>query len=150
LAHPSAANEHRKLAGLLVDVNGEASGPCTVVLGVGINCRLAPADAKRIDQPWVDLLTITGQVTDRNRLAAYVIYALQDMFQTFDRAGLAAFRADWERWHLFRGKAVRLWQGDAAVDGTVEGIDDNGALKLRDARGRSRLFHSGEVSLQPR
>src|SRR5204862_127108 len=45
----------RKLAGLLVDVHGEASGPCTIVLGLGLNCQITGHDAKRIDQPWVDL-----------------------------------------------------------------------------------------------
>ncbi len=140
--------QDRKLAGLLVDVNGEASGPCTVVLGVGINCRIAPTDARRIDQPWVDVHTITGETVDRNRFAAAVIDELHKMFKLFADVGLAAFRTEWERAHIYAGRAVRVWQGEKLFDGTVEGIDDHGALRLRDARGSTQIFHSGEVSLR--
>jgi BirA family biotin operon repressor/biotin-[acetyl-CoA-carboxylase] ligase len=138
----------RKLAGLLVDVQGEASGPCTVVLGVGINCRLAPAEAKSIDQPWTDLHTMMNDTIDRNRLAAFVVDELHRMFQTFAARGLSAFRADWEKRHLHAGRHVTLHQGDARIDGTVEGVDDNGALRLRDPQGSVRTYYSGEVSLK--
>ena len=140
--------QERKLAGLLVDVSGEASGPCTVVLGIGINCRIASAEAKRIDQPWVDLYTITGEVPDRNRLAALMVDALQKMFRGFAARGLAAFRTEWDRYHLYHGRPVRVWHGETPFDGTVEGIDDHGALRVRDAHGRSNIFHSAEVSLR--
>lgn len=139
---------NRKLAGLLVDVHGEAAGPCTVVLGVGINCRIAARDARLIDQPWTDVQSITGATVDRNRLAALVLRELHEMFVRFARAGLAAFRAEWDRHHLFAGQRARVQQGDAVVDGWVQGIDDNGALQLRDERDRVQVFHSGEVSLR--
>jgi len=32
--------------------------------------------------------------------------------------------------------------------GTVAGVDDQGALLLRDARGRVQAFHSGEISVR--
>lgn len=145
---PGAAREERKLAGLLVDVHGEASGPCTVVLGVGVNCRIAAADAKRIDQPWVDLHTITGQTPDRNRLAALLIEELHETFTTFAESGLAAFQGDWNRRHLYAQRTVRVSRGEAWFDGAVEGIDEHGALRLRDAGGQIHVFHSGEVSLR--
>jgi BirA family transcriptional regulator, biotin operon repressor / biotin---[acetyl-CoA-carboxylase] ligase len=138
----------RKLAGLLADVQGEATGPCLVVLGVGINCRIAPPEAKHIDQPWADLQTITGETVDRNRLAAFAIAELHRMFEAFAEQGLRAFRADWERHHLHTGKPVSVQQGDRRIDGTVEGVDDNGALLLRDTRGGAHTFYSGEVSLR--
>lgn len=140
--------QERKLAGLLVDVHGEASGPCTIVLGVGVNCRLAEEDGRRIDQPWADLRTITGETPERNRLAALLIRHLHDMFTTFAGSGLVAFRRDWDRRHLYAHRAVRVAQGNAFFDGTVEGIDQDGALRLRDARGKTRIFHSGDISLR--
>jgi BirA family biotin operon repressor/biotin-[acetyl-CoA-carboxylase] ligase len=138
----------RKLAGLLVDAHGEASGPCTIVLGVGINCCIAARDARRIDQPWVDLYTITGETPDRNRLAVLVLNHLRSMFRTFAASGFAAFQTEWNRRHLYADKAVRVGRGDTYVEGTVDGIDVSGALRLRTARGEVQLFHSGEVSLR--
>jgi BirA family biotin operon repressor/biotin-[acetyl-CoA-carboxylase] ligase len=138
----------KKLAGLLIDVSGEATGPCTVVLGVGINCYIAPAEGALIDQPWTDLQTITGATVDRNRLAALLIEQLHKMFREFALTGLSGFRAQWERHHLYAARAVRVIQGDDKFDGVVEGVDENGALRVRDARGQSRAFHSGDVSLR--
>lgn len=140
--------EEKKLAGLLVDVQGEAAGPSAVVLGVGINGYIGTHDAARIDQPWTDLYTITGELADRNRLAALVIAALRAMFRRFAGQGLAAFRDEWQHRHLYHGRRVRLLTGGREIVGTVAGIDDHGALLLRDARGHTRAYPSGETSLR--
>lgn len=140
--------DNRKLAGLLVDVQGEAAGPTLVILGVGVNGHISQHDAAHIDQPWADLQGITGKTTDRNRLAALVIRHLLDMFHLFANKGFAAFREEWQRRHLFHGQRVRLVQGDREFSGTAEGIDEAGGLIIRQAKHR-QVFHSGEVSLRP-
>jgi BirA family transcriptional regulator, biotin operon repressor / biotin---[acetyl-CoA-carboxylase] ligase len=139
----------RKLAGLLVDVHGEASGPCTVVVGVGVNCRIGAADAARIDQPWVDLQTITGATPDRNRLAVLLIEQLHDMFAVYAASGLSAYQTEWNRRHLYADRPVRVARDHAFFEGMIDGVDEHGALRLRHADGRIQLFHSGEVSLRP-
>jgi BirA family transcriptional regulator, biotin operon repressor / biotin---[acetyl-CoA-carboxylase] ligase len=138
----------RKLAGLLVDVHGEASGPCTVVVGVGVNCRIGAADAARIDQPWVDLQTIVGATPDRNRLAALLIEQLHDMFRTYAVLGLSAYQTEWNRRHLYANRAVRVGRDHTFFEGMIDGIDEHGALRLRHADGHVQIFHSGEVSLR--
>ena len=64
---------HLKVGGILVELNGDALGPSTVVVGVGLNVRM-PATAKRdIDQPVSDLTAVAGRGAapiDRNRLLA--------------------------------------------------------------------------------
>ncbi len=140
--------DNRKLAGLLVDVQGEAAGPTLVVLGVGVNGHISQHDAAHIDQPWADLQGITGKTTDRNRLAALVIRHLLDMFHLFADKGFAAFREEWQRRHLFHGRRVRLAQGNREFSGTAEGVDEAGGLIIRQAKHR-QVFYSGEVSLRP-
>ncbi|MHB8455328.1 MAG: bifunctional biotin--[acetyl-CoA-carboxylase] ligase/biotin operon repressor BirA [Acidiferrobacterales bacterium] len=139
----------RKLGGLLIDLRGEAAGPCIAVAGIGINVRIAPRDALRIDQPWADLAAVRGGIVDRNRLAALLIRNLAQMFASFEHAGLVPFREEWGAWHRFERQSVRITGAHIACDGVVEGIDANGALLVRDNRGELRAFHSGEVSLRP-
>lgn len=138
----------RKLAGLLIDLRGEVSGPSLVVLGLGLNVHLAPADGARIDQPWTSLREVLPAPVDRNRLAALLIGQLGDMLRVFERDGFAAFRSEWERRHHYAGKAVCLHTGQDEVTGTVEGIDTHGGLLVRIANGELRTFHSGDVSLR--
>lgn len=140
--------DNRKLAGLLADVQGEATGPTLVILGVGVNGYIGRVDAERIDQPWVDLQNITGETADRNRLAALMIRHLGRMFHVFTEKGFAAFREEWQTRHLYHGRRVRLIQGERELSGTVEGIDDNGGLIVRHAKGK-QVFHSGEISVRP-
>jgi BirA family biotin operon repressor/biotin-[acetyl-CoA-carboxylase] ligase len=140
--------DNRKLAGLLVDIQGEATGPTLVILGVGINGYISPQDAAHIDQPWIDLQGITGETTDRNRLAALVLRHLLGMFHLFAARGFAPFREEWQERHLFHGRRVRLIQGEREFTGTAEGIDETGGLIIRHNRNR-QVFHSGEVSLRP-
>lgn len=138
----------RKLAGLLVEVHGEASGPCLVVLGLGVNARLSSVDGARIEQPWIDLHTIAASPVDRNHLAALLIRHLYQMFECFARTGLANFRADWEQLHVYAGRRVRVSYAGGEFVGKALGADDTGALIVLDESGRTRQFLSGEVSLR--
>ncbi len=137
----------RKLAGLLADVQGEASGPTLVILGVGVNAYLSRDDAERIDQPWVDLREILGESVDRNRLAALMLRHLRSMFQEFAVKGFTPFRETWSSRHLYHDRRVRLIQGEREFTGTVEDIDEHGGLIVRLAKGR-QVFHSGEISMR--
>ena len=140
-------SDNRKLAGLLVDVQGEATGPTRVILGLGINAHISREDADRIDQPWIDLQDITGEAINRNRLTALVIRHLLSMFHLFAEQGFATFRDDWQKLHLFHGRRVRMLQGAKVFSGIAEGVDESGGLIVRHARNR-QVFHSGEVSLR--
>jgi len=140
--------DHRKLAGLLLDVRGEASGPCWVVLGIGINGRLDDSTGDGIDQPWVDLHTITGQPVRRNDLAVAVIRELHLMFEQFGRSGFAPFRDAWEKFHLFHNQPVRVLGGPADIRGVALGVNDAGALRVIDGQGREHCVYSGDVSLR--
>jgi BirA family biotin operon repressor/biotin-[acetyl-CoA-carboxylase] ligase len=138
----------RKLAGLLVDLRGEAAGPSLAVLGLGLNVYLGAHEAASIDQPWAALREVLPGPVDRNRLAALLVQQLTVMFREFERHGFAAFREEWERRHLYCNQPVLMHAGHEDVSGVVEGIDAHGGLRVRDAAGELRIFHSGEVSLR--
>lgn len=138
----------RKLAGLLIDVRGEASGPSLVVLGLGLNVYLAPHEAALIEQPWIALRESLPAAVNRNRLAGLLILHLHDMFRHFERAGFETFRSEWEHHHLYAGKQVRLQSGNEEILGTVDGIDSQGGLRMCMVGGELRTFHSGDVSLR--
>jgi BirA family biotin operon repressor/biotin-[acetyl-CoA-carboxylase] ligase len=140
--------QNRKLAGLLLDVRGEDTGPTRVVLGLGVNVHLREEDSSRVDQPWADLTSIVGKPVDRNRLAAILIHQLDNMFDQFVRDGLAAFAGRWQQAHVYHGEAVRVLRGNEVFEGVVVGIDDSGAIQLRDSSGQIHSYHSGEISLR--
>lgn len=140
----------RKLAGLLLDVRGEAEGPALVVLGLGLNVQLAARDAARIDQPWASLQECMPVPVDRNRLASLLIAELVATFRHYEREGFGAFRDEWERRHRYRDQPVSVANAHQRVEGIALGVDERGALRLRDTHGELRTFYSGDVSLRAR
>jgi len=136
----------RKLAGILVDVSGEAGGPAAAVIGVGVNLRIPDADAGAIDQPWTDLCQL-GVALSRNRVAGMLVDRMVDACATFSSARLAPFVPRWGRFDSLRGRAVAIVRGEHIVEGVYRGITPSGALVLEDATGRSE-HHAGEVSLR--
>ncbi|MBE8168678.1 MAG: biotin--[acetyl-CoA-carboxylase] ligase, partial [Shewanella sp.] len=47
--------QNRKLAGILVEMSGQADGECQVVIGTGVNLSMPASQAELIDQPWSEV-----------------------------------------------------------------------------------------------
>ena len=137
-----------KLAGILIDVTGESTGPCAVIIGIGINVSMPPAAAVAIDQHWTDLNSLTGrEPVSRNRLAASVLEHLLDVIDEFERCGMDAFMDEWHCLDLVSGKHLDLQLPNETVPGRARGIDSAGALLVDTPTGQRR-FASGEVRLR--
>ncbi|MGW8248666.1 MAG: biotin--[acetyl-CoA-carboxylase] ligase [Acidiferrobacterales bacterium] len=137
----------RKLAGILVDLRGEAEGPTYIVVGVGLNVRLHSGVSGSIDQAWTDLSSITNQSLDRNEIAAFLIHELYKVLADYSNEGMRPYLQEWKKWHAFENRLVRIIQNDNEISGTVCGLDESGALQL-DTGEEVITVHSGEVSLR--
>ena len=141
----------RKLGGILVEVSGEASGPCAAVIGVGINGRMSELAGAGIDQPWIDLARAApSELPGRNAIAAALLGALLPALARFEREGLAPFRDAFASRDALARRPVRVHAADGAWDGVAEGVDASGQLLVRDAAGALRAVGSGEVSVRAR
>lgn len=138
-----------KLAGILIDVAGESSGPCVAILGVGINVCMPPLAGEHIEQRWTDLQHLSGTHTtpSRNQLAASLLEHLLTAVAGFENTGLQPFLEEWRRHDVIAGCEVDLHLPGEVVTGTVYGIDDSGALLVDTLQGRRR-FSSGDVSVR--
>jgi len=137
-----------KLAGILIDVVGESSGPCAVIIGVGINVAMPAPAAADIDQTWTDLQTLTGCTgISRNRLAACLLDHVLPAIGAFEAEGLQPFLEEWRCHDIVDGREVDLRLANEVIRGTARGIDAGGALLVDTDTGRRR-FASGEVSVR--
>lgn len=137
----------RKLGGILVELGGDAMGPCHAVMGIGINSRLGRS-GREIDQPWTDLATLAGaSAPSRNRVAAGVLNRLVAAMETFADQGFAAFAAAYARRDVLQGREVRVLAAGGVRDGIARGVDARGALRVEFADGE-RVLDAGEVSIR--
>lgn len=143
----------RKLAGILLEVQGDMEGACHVVVGVGVNTLLPAVAASRIDQPFSALSQAgASSPVDRNRLSAMLVDALADSLRRFSEDGFSVFREAWLRHDHYRGHRVCVGSGpDDGLTGVVAGVDDSGRLQLKLLDGRLQTLAGGEVfpSLRP-
>jgi BirA family biotin operon repressor/biotin-[acetyl-CoA-carboxylase] ligase len=140
----------RKLGGILIELRAESVGPAYVVLGVGINCVLGDALARRVQEEGtnpIDLAELGVVACDRNRLAAMLVAAIVAGMMEFERHGLKPFAAEWSEADALAGRAVNVILPGGEYPGTARGIDSDGALRVQ-GTDSERLFHSGEVSVR--
>ncbi len=135
----------RKVGGVLVEMQGDPSGDCHVVIGVGVNLGMGQAAAVSVDQPWADALEVGD--FDRNGLAATVLNQLVPLVDAFPDRGFAAVREEWLASDLCLDKPVKLITPGATLEGVARGVAPNGAIRI-EANGEIRHYSGGEISLR--
>ena len=137
-----------KLAGILIEMQGDTLGPSAAVIGIGLNCRLPDALRDRIDQPVADLAAACNAAPERNRVLALLLIELARVLDEFGRSGFAPLRDEWQRRHVYQNKAVNIALPDGSeLSGTAKGVADDGALLIATGNGERRI-HSGDVSVR--
>lgn len=138
--------DNKKLAGILLEVSGEYSGHCQVVIGIGLNIKLSEHDAKSIDQPWAQLSEFLIGV-DRNTIAATLINHLIKAIEQFDKEGFESFKDYWTVRDAFLNKEVDLILPQATRSGIAKGVNGKGELLLETETGIESI-NAGELSLR--
>jgi BirA family biotin operon repressor/biotin-[acetyl-CoA-carboxylase] ligase len=134
-----------KLAGVLIELIGDPSNVCHVVIGIGLNVNMR--ESVDVDQAWTSMALEMGQAQDRNEVARALSRNLSAYLAGHQEKGFAAYRQDWESKHLWQGRAVVLTTAVKTTQGIVRGVGDDGALHL-EVDGREEHFSGGEVSLR--
>ena len=143
-------HNYRKLAGVLIELQGDMHGPTAAVIGIGLNVKLPAAVRDRIDQAAVDLFSIGGaSLLGRNQLLAHILVHMADVLQEFESEGFSGLREEWVGYHAYHGRNVRMMlPGGTYEEGCVSGVAEDGSLLLATPAGTKR-FASGEIGLRP-
>ena len=137
----------KKLAGILIELNAQASDVCHSVIGIGINVRMPEQQGKLIDQPWIDLNNISTQPVDRNQLSGLLIKELHTLLSDYEEKGLTPFLDRWFELDCFLNKQVNLIVADNVQTGICRGINEQGALLL-EIDNEIKPYIGGEISLR--
>jgi BirA family biotin operon repressor/biotin-[acetyl-CoA-carboxylase] ligase len=136
----------KKLAGVLIEVEGQMGAECQTVVGIGLNVSLSNK-VDEITQPWTDLTSLCEQPVDRNKMASALINELYKSLILFENSGLNGFIEQWRALDIYANKPVKLIIGQKVITGISRGIDATGAILLENEQGL-RAFHGGEISVR--
>ena len=136
-----------KLAGILIDLEGQALEPSHSVIGIGLNLHMPEAAGKLIEQKWTDLQSHSQVKIDRNALSAQLISCLRQRLNQYQQTGLAPMLDEWHALDAFLNKRVKLITGERTTHGICRGVNNQGALLL-EVNGQIKPVYGGEVSLR--
>ncbi len=126
-----------KCSGILLERSGD-----TVVVGIGVNLASAPDLPDRPTFAFAD----AGVAIDRDRFAETLAIALMDALWTWRQEGVASIVRAWLP--LGHPVGTQLRVSEQGIDGTFDGLEPDGALRLRRADGMVMLVHAGDVELR--
>ncbi|EFP96998.1 bifunctional biotin--[acetyl-CoA-carboxylase] ligase/biotin operon repressor BirA [Vibrio caribbeanicus] len=141
--------QDKKLAGILVEMSGQAGAAANIVIGMGLNLMMSEA-TQGITQPWASLFEVAkNQEIDRNQLAITMITTLHRTLDEYERYGMSGFVEKWNRLDNFINRPVTLLIGSKEITGIARGINEQGAVLLETENGLESYI-GGEISLRSR
>lgn len=138
----------KKLGGILLEMIGDPSAECSVIVGIGINVIMSDSSAEKIDQDWTDLQRASNVTISRNELVACLIAETFEVLDNFQRTGFSAYRAEWQAADLLKNQSGTISKDRESVSGIVLGVDNSGSLRMQLSSGEEQRFIGGELSLR--
>ncbi len=135
----------RKVSGILIE-SGTVKGEDGLWLAIGIGVNLAHAP-DGLERPATSLAEHLGETRPPafedalQRLAE----AFEGWRETWDNLGFGAIADAWTARAAGIGQTCVVRLDRETFDGVAEGLDPDGALRLRTAGGELRRIHAGDV-----
>jgi BirA family transcriptional regulator, biotin operon repressor / biotin---[acetyl-CoA-carboxylase] ligase len=140
-------NQH-KLAGILIELQGDMEGPSAAVIGIGLNLRLPQHVKRHIDQAATDLQSLMRTPPNPSELLGLLLRHLAEVLNEFETNGFARLREEWITHHAFHKQPVLMLLPDGReAHGVVVDVAADGILLVETPGGIQR-FSAGEISLR--
>jgi BirA family biotin operon repressor/biotin-[acetyl-CoA-carboxylase] ligase len=138
----------RKVSGILVESSGEDERIRYMVVGVGIGCNLESEDyPEELREIATSLTMETGVRIDRTQLIAGFLQQFEELYGLYLEKGFAPIRTLWESLSVSLHKPIHILSGGEWIEGIALGIDEMGALIIRQSNGEALHVYSGETNI---
>ncbi len=138
----------RKVGGILCELRMEPDAPYYVVVGIGLNVNLAPAEIPAdLRQRATSVAIAAGRTVSRPALLMALLDQLEREYDLWHSDGFAPFLERFASVDALYGRQIVISRGVAEASGTAVGVDCEGALLLRLADGSSETIYSGEAHI---
>ncbi|HSI89099.1 MAG TPA: biotin--[acetyl-CoA-carboxylase] ligase [Pyrinomonadaceae bacterium] len=136
----------KKISGILAETTETRDGTA-VVLGIGINIR-ATSIPPEIASTATSIEIVTGNAVDRSQLISALLEHISRFYELLcSPRGGPAIIDEWSRRSTyFSGKHVRVETTGSVIEGVTDGLEPNGALRVRRADGAIEVIVAGDVT----
>lgn len=138
----------KKVAGILTEMSSEMDKINFIIIGIGVNVNMAkemfPEDLRSIA---TSLKEETEKEISRTDFIQTLYLNLETWYKKYLKHGFAPVRKAWTGYFAMAGKIVKVQQTGKTLEGIALGIDNDGALLLREENGNIARITSGDVSI---
>jgi BirA family biotin operon repressor/biotin-[acetyl-CoA-carboxylase] ligase len=133
----------KKLAGILLEsASGAGTTPTYLAVGVGMNLAHFPPDT---EFPATSLAAVGAGVPKPGDVLTQLAAHFAKWYDIWMKTGFSSIQDAWLARAAGLGTRIRARLTHEETSGVFEGIDNTGALILREAQDRTRIISAGEV-----
>ncbi|HET9870438.1 MAG TPA: biotin--[acetyl-CoA-carboxylase] ligase, partial [bacterium] len=138
----------RKVCGILTETRGREDKINFAVVGVGVNLNQAAGDfPPELRATATSLFRHRGIRVDRAAFFRRLLLHLEKAEGWVRRRQFHRVLAEWRRRSFLNGRQVRIREADRTLYGQVQGVDETGALLVRNDWGMVERVLAGDVEL---
>jgi BirA family biotin operon repressor/biotin-[acetyl-CoA-carboxylase] ligase len=133
----------KKLAGILLEsASGASAAPIYLAIGIGMNLAHFPPDT---EFPATSLAALGVAAPSPRDALTQLAAHFAKWYDVWMTTGFSSIRDAWLARAAGLGTRIRARLTNEETSGVFEGIDDTGALILRETQDKTRLISAGEV-----
>jgi BirA family biotin operon repressor/biotin-[acetyl-CoA-carboxylase] ligase len=138
----------KKLCGILTESSTDLEYINYVVVGIGVNCNQMEFP-EEIRETASSIRLETGEKINRCQLLGSFLTHFESYYETFLKTeDLSKLQQEYNELLVNRNRTVKIIEKDKERIMTATGIDENGALLVKDDEGNEEAIISGEVSVR--
>ncbi len=137
--------QEKKLGGILIERKISNSAH-NLIIGVGLNVAMSVAKQPKLENPWIDLISIKPDLEiSRNELAAHVINVIINTLSKLSTDLNKDLPSKWNSYDLMYEREIEFTFNEIRNVGTALGVDELGQIIIN-MEGKRLHLHSAHVS----
>jgi len=133
---------HKKLGGILTELNAEMDEVRFLVIGIGLNVN---NDRKSLPIGATSLKEHKKDETNRIELLQEILRKIEANYLSFQEKGTHPIIQKWKEYNITLGRRVKIASHNRHVEGEAVNIDPDGSLIVRNDLGLSQKITAGDV-----
>lgn len=136
-----------KLGGILIEITGDLSGPCQLIVGIGLNV-IRHSFASEVEQEVGFLDQLTSAPPSRNQLVAAFAEQIVSVLEQYQLKGFGFWQEEWNKQHIWFGKSAKIITPKDETQVVLGNVNSAGELEVIYQSGECAFISSGEVSVR--
>jgi BirA family biotin operon repressor/biotin-[acetyl-CoA-carboxylase] ligase len=134
--------QHKKLGGILTELNAEMDEVHFVIIGIGLNVN---NDKKSLIGAATSLREEKKVSINRVELLQQILRKIEENYLVLQKKGSAAVIEKWREYNITLGKRIKVICQREHLEGVASDIDTDGGLLLRNDSGLTQKVMAGDV-----